>query len=88
MVPSIKNPIDLYCDNSGAIILSKEPRSSARTRHVLRKYHLIREIVSSGDIKVCKVASDLNIADPFTKQLPKGKHDEHTAALGIRRMVV
>jgi hypothetical protein len=88
VVPSIQSPIDLYCDNTGAIILSKEPRSSARTRHVLRKYHLIREIVSSGDIRLCKVASDLNIADPFTKQLPKGKHDEHTAALGLRRMDV
>lgn len=88
VIPNIMSLIDLYYDNTSTIILSKEPRSSARIRHVLKKYHLILEIVFSGDIKLCKVASGLKIVDPFTKQLPKGKHDEHTAALGIWRMDV
>ena len=44
VVPSIADPIDLYCDNNGAIAQAKEPRSHSRAKHILRRYHLIREI--------------------------------------------
>ena len=48
------------------------------------RYHLIREIVERGDIKLCKVHMDANIADPLTKPLPQLKHEAHTKAMGIR----
>ena len=36
-----------------------------------RKYHLIREIVHKGDVVVSQIASEDNLADPFTKGLAK-----------------
>ena len=39
------SPITLYCDNSGAVAQSKEPRNHGKGKHVERKYHLIRDIV-------------------------------------------
>ena len=69
VVPSIANPVDLYCDNNGAIAQAKEPRSHQRSKHILRRFHLIREIIARGDIKICRVDSDDNIADPLTKPL-------------------
>jgi hypothetical protein len=53
--PSVPSPLDLYCDNNGAIAQVKEPRNHQKNKHVLRKFHLIREIVIQGDIKICKV---------------------------------
>jgi hypothetical protein len=41
VVPSASSPIDLYCDNSGAITQAKEPRSYQKSKHVLQLYHLI-----------------------------------------------
>ena len=41
VVPSIINPVDVYCDNNGAIAQAKEPRSHQRSKHILRCYHLI-----------------------------------------------
>ncbi|XP_070054602.1 secreted RxLR effector protein 161-like [Nicotiana tomentosiformis] len=70
VVPSIQAPITLYCDNSGAIVNSKESHSHKRAKHIERKYHLIREIVQRGDVVVTKIASEKNLADPFTKSLP------------------
>ena len=67
VVPSIADPIDLYCDNNGAIAQAKEPRSHYRAKHILRRFHLIREINESGDIHICKVHTNDNIADPLTK---------------------
>ncbi|KAA0067450.1 retrovirus-related pol polyprotein from transposon tnt 1-94 [Cucumis melo var. makuwa] len=69
VVPNMNLPITLYCDNSGAVANSKEPRSHKRGKHIERKYHLIREIVQQGDVIVTKIASEQNIADPFTKTL-------------------
>ena len=69
IVPSIVDPIDLYCDNNGVIAQAKEPRSHQRSKHILRRYHLIREIIDRGDVKICRVPTLDNIANPLTKPL-------------------
>ena len=50
VVPNMEKPLVLYCDNSGEVANSKEPRSHKRGKHIERKYHLIREIIHRGDI--------------------------------------
>ena len=84
MVPSITNHVDVYCDNNGAIAQAKEPRSHQRSKHILRRYHLIREIIERGDVKIGRVPTDDNVADPLTKPLPQAKHDRHARFIGIR----
>ena len=86
VVPSTSRAIDVYCDNNGAIAQAKEPSSSSRSRHVQRKYHLIRHYVDRGDVRMCKVHTNDNIADPLTKPLPRPKHDSHTRAKGLRHI--
>jgi hypothetical protein len=77
VVLSCSSPIDLYCDNNGAIAQAKEPRSHKKSKHILWLYHLIRDIVNRGDVKICKVHTDLNMADLLTKPLPQAKHETH-----------
>ena len=48
VVPSIVHLILLHCDNNGAITQAKEPLSHQRSKHVLMRYHLIREIGRNG----------------------------------------
>ena len=79
----MEKPLVLYCENSGAVANSKEPRSHKRGKHIERKYHLIREIVHRGDIAVLKIASEQNLADPFTKTLPKRVFTGHFEGLGL-----
>ena len=45
VVPSITNPMDVYCDNNGAVAQAKEPRSHQRSKHILGRFHLICEII-------------------------------------------
>ncbi|KAK8559182.1 hypothetical protein V6N12_042464 [Hibiscus sabdariffa] len=84
VVPSILDALELYCGNNGAIAQAKEPRSHQRSKHVIRRFHLIREIVDRGDVEICKVHMDDNIVDPLTKPLSQQMHDRHTESLGIR----
>src|SRR5436853_53335 len=86
VVPSIADPADVYCDNNGAIAQAKEPGSHQRSKHILRRFHFIREIIDRGDVKICRVPTDDNIADPLTKPFAQRKHEVHTRSSGIRGM--
>lgn len=48
VVPSISEPIELHCDNTGAIAQSKEPRKHKKSRYVNRKFHWFRQLVRNG----------------------------------------
>ena len=39
--PDANGPVKLLCDNNGAIAQTKEPRAHHKSKHVLRKYHLV-----------------------------------------------
>ena len=84
VVEGASNPLDLYCDNSGAIAQVKEPRNHHKTPHILRRFNLIRDIVERGDVNICKVHTDANVADPLMKPLPRPKHEAHMSSMGIR----
>ncbi|KAJ9560437.1 hypothetical protein OSB04_005597 [Centaurea solstitialis] len=84
VVAIISRPIDIFCDNSGAVAQAKEPREHHKSRHVLRKYHLIREIIGRGDVKVCKIPTEENVADPLTKPLARVKHEAHANSIGMQ----
>ncbi|KAK1697777.1 hypothetical protein QYE76_014474 [Lolium multiflorum] len=84
VVPSALDPMTIYCDNMGAIANAQEPRSHKKLKHIKLRFHSIREYVEDGDIKICKVHTDLNVADPLTKALPRAKHDLHQNAMGVR----
>ena len=75
-IPIILNPqshpITLFCNNSEAVAQSKDPRNHKKGKHIERKYHIIRDIVARGDVVVTNIDSVNNLADPFTKTLPKG----------------
>ncbi|XP_063942424.1 secreted RxLR effector protein 161-like [Daucus carota subsp. sativus] len=84
VVPSVEEPIVLYCDNNAAIAQAKEPRSHKNSKHVLRRFHLIREIIERGDVKIERVDTHNNVADPLTKSLSQIHFDRHKEKMGIR----
>ena len=83
-MPSIVDPIPLYCDNSGAIAQAKEQRAHSKLKHVHRKYRLIREIVEQKDIVILKIDGQDNIADLLTKALSPKLFDRHVEEIGLR----
>ena len=57
VIHNLEQPMIIYCDNSGSVTNSKEPRSHQRGKHIERKFHLIRDNVECGDVTVCKIKS-------------------------------
>ena len=77
-------PTPIFCDNNGAISLAKDNTTfHPRTKHIDIRYHYIREKVQNRDITVIRVGTSENIADIFTKALPRLKFEGLCHLLGI-----
>ena len=79
------NPIEIFCDNTGVVAFTKEPKDHGKTKHIKRKFHYVRHRVEDGDILVSRISSEENPVDPFTKALSKTKHELHVRSIGLRQ---
>jgi len=68
-------PATLLGDNAALIALTINAKGYARAKHIDIRHHYIREKVQEGMIKVMDVASADNLADIFTKALPRVQYD-------------
>ncbi|XP_019173231.1 PREDICTED: uncharacterized protein LOC109168701 [Ipomoea nil] len=73
----------LFCDNTSAINISKNPVQHSRTKHIDIRHHFIRELVEEKEIIMEYTSTDKNLADLFTKPLDKSRFELLRAALGV-----
>ncbi|GKE99188.1 hypothetical protein Tco_0022539 [Tanacetum coccineum] len=52
VVPTIKEPINMYCDNTGAITIAKDHGITKGARHFHAKVHYLRETIEMGDVRI------------------------------------
>jgi Reverse transcriptase (RNA-dependent DNA polymerase)/gag-polypeptide of LTR copia-type/Zinc knuckle len=75
--------VPLACDNQSAIAMTKDARYHARTKHIDIRYHYIREQVESDRLAISYVPSEENVADIFTKALPRVQFEYLVRCLGL-----
>nr|GEY40666.1 hypothetical protein [Tanacetum cinerariifolium] len=73
-----KKSISMYCDNTRAIAIAKDDRVTKGARHFRAKVHYLRETIKLGDVKIEKIHTYDNLADPFIKASAFPKHFELT----------
>jgi hypothetical protein len=61
--------IPLLCDNESAIKLANNPVQHSRTKHIDIRHHFLRDHKAKGDIELCHVNIENQLADIFTKPL-------------------
>ena len=59
----------IYCDNSSAINLSKNPVNHSRTKHIDIRHHFLRDNIEKDVINLDFIPSENQLADIFTKPL-------------------
>ncbi|KAL9263001.1 Retrovirus-related Pol polyprotein from transposon RE2-like protein [Drosera capensis] len=74
----------VYCDNVSTIYLTGNPVQHQRTKHIELDMHFVREKVALGLVRVLHVPSRYQIADIFTKGLPRVLFDVFRDSLSIR----
>ncbi len=75
--------VKIYGDNQGSIALSKNSVYFKRSKHIDIRYHIIREKLDAGEIKLEYVGTAEQRADVLTKGLIKGVHEKHRKGLGV-----
>ncbi|CAI7876428.1 unnamed protein product [Closterium sp. NIES-53] len=78
-----RSPPVLYVDNKAMLALCQEHRLEQRTKHIVLRYFLARELQQRGQLRLAYVASQANTADVFTKALQPCDHQRFCTVLGL-----
>ncbi|KAA3461405.1 retrovirus-related pol polyprotein from transposon tnt 1-94 [Gossypium australe] len=82
----MKKVITLYCDKSATIANTKEMRNHKMTKHIDRRYHIIKEAIANKIMDVVKVTSEDNLVNLFTKTLLAKSFEKYMESMRMRNM--
>jgi hypothetical protein len=77
------DPIPIYCDNTSVICISKNTVMHSKTKKIPIKYHFLREQVAKNNIRVEYVGTKEQVANIFTKPLPREAFEYLFQRLGV-----
>ncbi|GJS89358.1 hypothetical protein Tco_0771994 [Tanacetum coccineum] len=80
------NRISMYYDSKSVIAISCNPVQHSKTKHIDIRYHFIKEHVENGTVELYFVGIEYQLADLFTKSLPKERFEYLVHRIGKRCM--
>ena len=83
VVDSISRPLKLFCDNSTAIVFSKNTRSTSHSKHINVKFNFVKEKVVESLIDIEHMLTKGMLVDPLTKGLLIAVFHEHVSQMGL-----
>nr|GEV81546.1 hypothetical protein [Tanacetum cinerariifolium] len=69
------NKIPMYCDNRSAIALCCNNVKHSKSKHIDIRHHYIREKVERGVVELYFVTTNYQLADIFTKAVPRQRFE-------------
>jgi len=78
--------VPLYCDNTSAINLTKNPIQHSKPKHIEIRHHFIRDHIQKGDIEIMFVKTENQLTDLFTKPLARDRFNKLRTELGVLDM--
>lgn len=84
----ITDLVIIYYDNTSAINISKNPMTHSKKKHISIKYHYLREQVQEKQVKLEFVTFKEQLADIFTKPLPKDTFEYLRTRLGVHPLSI
>nr|GEY22073.1 hypothetical protein [Tanacetum cinerariifolium] len=82
------NKIPLYYDNKSAIALCCNSVQHSRAKHIDVRYHFIKEQVENGSVELYFVQIENQLADIFTKPLPRERFNFLIEKLVIKSIIM
>ncbi|GJS83154.1 retrovirus-related pol polyprotein from transposon TNT 1-94 [Tanacetum coccineum] len=80
------NKIPLYCENKSTIALCCNNVQHSRAKHIDVRYHFIKEQMENGIVELYFVRTKYQLADIFTKPLPRERFNFLIEKLSMRSM--
>ena len=79
-------PTTLYEDNNSVIAQVKGSENPKKTKHFMLKVHFLREKKEEGVYDMVRVNTDEQLADVYTKALPRAAFERCRAWMGVVAM--
>ena len=73
----------IFCDNSSAIKLSKNPVMHGKSKHIDVRFHFLRDLVNEGEVQLKFCGTRDQVADIFTKPLKLEAFEDFRSKLGV-----
>ena len=73
----------VFCDNTCAINLSKNPVQHSKSKHIEIRYHFIRDLVEEKTVYLEFINTDNQKADIFTKPLDDPRFESLRKTIGV-----
>ena len=82
----VLNKIPMYCDNQSAIALCCNNVQHSRSMHIDIRHHFIKEQMERKIFELYFVETKYQLADIFTKALPRERYETILPLLGATQM--
>ena len=77
-------PVSLHCDSQAAIGVANNNAYNGKRRHIRIRHSAVRQLIKNGVITLDYVKSGRNLADPFTKGLPRKVILDSSRGMGLK----
>ena len=86
IVKTALKPVTIFCDNTTALAVAKDPKYHGNTKHIKKIYHYIRDAIIEKDMVLKYISTSNMMADPLTKPIARDVFVKHVRSLGLCRM--
>ena len=76
----------IFCDNTTALAIAKDPKYHGKTKHIKKRYHYIRDVIIEKDMVLKHISTSNMVADSLTKPIARDVFFKHVRSLGLCRM--
>ena len=81
-------PTLILGDNTGSLVLAKDPKSHNRAKYIDIQYHFLRQLIQEEDIELRYCPSKDQLADGLTKPISGEKFIRFRAGMGLGRIAL
>nr|XP_043615994.1 secreted RxLR effector protein 161-like [Erigeron canadensis] len=82
----ISGPLEVLCDNSSSIKLSKNPVMHRRTKHIDVRFHYLRDLVNQDVVKLKFCKTEDQLADVMTKPIKLATFVQMREWMGVQEI--
>ena len=86
IIKSALEPVTIFCDNTAALAVAKDPKYHGKTKHIKKRYHYIRDAITGKDVVLKYISTNNMVADPLTKPIARDVFIRHVKSMGLCRM--
>ena len=82
--PKPMPPVSLHCDSQATLSRAYSNTYNGKSRHISLRHEYVRQLIKDGIITIMYVKTSKNLADPFTKGLPRDVVKGTSIEMGLK----